>query len=287
MTAVVVHYGEVAESRAVAESMVGVVDSVVVVANDAKPRPEGLDETVVWLVPKRNLGFGSGFEAGCWHKPADVYLALNSDIELSEENIAGCLTEFDDPRVGVVAPTLVGSDGAVQSAVGTISRFAHRVSAHTRPAGRRQGADWVTGAVLFTRDSTLRSVGMDGSYFLLYEDVDYCLRVARAGWKVVCTADVATHHQSDGHSITGLRATYYLARNYLWFVRRNYGAGAVGIAYAQSVGALLRQITADTVRGRDYSRSRLFIRGLADSRRPPKTHQPLPSDPVHLEDRSW
>jgi GT2 family glycosyltransferase len=45
--------------------------------------------------------------------------------------------------------------------------------------------DWVTGALLIVRRAAIQAVGLlDESYFLYWEDLDWCYRMRQAGWSV-------------------------------------------------------------------------------------------------------
>jgi hypothetical protein len=52
----------------------------------------------------------------------------------------------------------------------------------------RSGAievDWVTGALFIVRRAAIKAVGLlDESYFLYWEDLDWCYRMRQAGWRV-------------------------------------------------------------------------------------------------------
>lgn len=287
LTAVVVHYGEQSPTVTVAAGAVEYADQVVVVANDLTTRPQGLPNSVEWIVPERNLGFGSGFEFGCRNAPADVYLALNSDIHVTTECVRGCIAAFEDPLVGVAGPTLIGDHGQIQSSVGLISRFMKKPIMRLRHPGGPTEADWVTGGVLFVRSEVAQTVGMDGSYFLLYEDVDLCVRARAANWKVICLPVCAIHHQGAGHSIVGLRATYYQLRNYRWFVQRNYSRAASALALGFGCYSIVRQGVADSVRDHSFARTQLMVRAMIASLKVPPPGQVLDSDPVALNGRVW
>lgn len=62
---------------------------------------------------------------------------------------------------------------------------------------------------------------MDESYFLYFEDGDYCQAFLRAGWKIAYVPDAEILHETS--STTGVhseRYIYYFARNRVRFMRR-------------------------------------------------------------------
>ncbi|GGB15099.1 hypothetical protein GCM10011492_00950 [Flexivirga endophytica] len=55
--------------------------------------------------------------------------------------------------------------------------------------------DWVTGACLLTRRDAWNSVGgMTTRWFMYAEDLDYCLRLGDAGWRVVLLGSTEAEH---------------------------------------------------------------------------------------------
>ena len=83
--------------------------------------------------------------------------------------------------------------------------------------------DWITGACIVTRREVLVSAGLlDERYFLYWEDVDWCLRLRRHGWRVVVYPPVAITHL--GGASTGRAAPGHYYRSLVRFYRKWYGA---------------------------------------------------------------
>jgi GT2 family glycosyltransferase len=54
---------------------------------------------------------------------------------------------------------------------------------------------WLTGACLLIRREIFDTLGgFDETYFLFCEDMDYCRRVVRAGWKLLYTREARVFH---------------------------------------------------------------------------------------------
>src|SRR2546422_5281459 len=183
-TAVIVHWGDLPPTVSLVQRLFDRtgIDAVVVVANDLQPRPPDLAESASWLVPPRNLGFAGGFDHGYRARPgADCYLLLNNDVDLDDACIAECRHVLMDPTIGGVAPLLVNSRG-LQSGVGRLKRPLFVGDARNYPVSEPVcDAEWVTGAVMFIRASCYEDTGFNLSYFLLWEDVDFCFRVRKKG----------------------------------------------------------------------------------------------------------
>ena len=257
--------------------------SVVVVANDGSPRPDELDSRVLWLVPPKNLGYGDGFTWGAEHRPAEILLALNNDVIVGAESVRACVQAFIQDGIGVVGPVLNYEDGSLQSGAGTLSSVIGAPRAKNDPGIAGSDCIWVSGAVFFVRASTLKAVGMDGSYFLGHEDVDFCMRARSAGWRVHCVGSATVVH--FGSAVIGRpRWTYYYTRNRVWFLRSQYGRTRALAAWTWLALLLPRVVVADLVKRRDRTSSRLMILGLRHALRPkpdaaegPWKDEPMPA----------
>ncbi len=261
----------------------GLFSDVIVVANDGRPRPALLDGAEIrWEVPSHNLGFGSGcqFGAGCCR--ADKYAFFNADVTMSGTHIKKCLEALDRPKIGIAAPVLKYPDGTLQSACGTLSRVTWRPSAlNPVPSGSSELLQcvWVTGAALFCRAEVLQQVEWDGSYFLLIEDVDFCLRTRMAGWCVVIVPRATGLHQAGG-TLVGISMSYYRPRNRIWLARR-YGSVSRSLLVTLAMALVtLRLLVADIVKWR-RSRAMLHARGIiAGWASLPKGKQPQVGEPI-------
>lgn len=132
-------------------------------------------------------------------------LILNPDTRIGAAAVRACLDELArDARVGILSPKVVGDDGRLdpncRRGFPTVwSVFCHVTGLERRLGGRRsrrytQGwlgedeagdVEAVSGAVMFCRADALAAVGgFDERFFMYGEDIDLCLRVARAGWRV-------------------------------------------------------------------------------------------------------
>lgn len=79
--------------------------------------------------------------------------------------------------------------------------------------------DYTTGSSLFFPVSILKKVGkMDESYFLYFEETDWCLRVRNIGYKIGVISSTCIEHKTSGS--VGFRSkiyTKYMIRNYAKF----------------------------------------------------------------------
>lgn len=152
-----------------------------------------------------NVGFGRANNIGLQTSVAPIVALLNPDTRVDGAALRACVDELErHPDVGILTPRVVDADGrfdrrcmrgfpTLWATVCHVTRL-DRVLRDRR--SRRYTMGWlnpdvpadveaVSGAVMFARADVLRHVGgFDERYFMYGEDIDLCLRVAAAGWRV-------------------------------------------------------------------------------------------------------
>lgn len=166
------------------------------------------------IVNAANLGFARANNLGLRAARAAYVLVLNSDTEMGPGALDALCARLDArPDVGVVGPRTVGSDGRPQVSFGPAltpmaewrqGRLVRGVKAGRADALRRAAIlsererepVWVSASCLLARRAVLEAIGgFDEGFFLYEEDVDLCLRVREAGWRILYTptAEVVHH----------------------------------------------------------------------------------------------
>jgi GT2 family glycosyltransferase len=216
---------------------------------------EGWGDWARVLPLKENRGFSAGNNAGIRFLlgdpgPPDWILLLNPDTLVHPGALGALLRRAaGSPRTGVVGSRLEDPDGTPQSSafrfftiIGEAERgFRLRVTSWLlsrwavvlpQPAAACR-VDWVSGASLMVRREMLEAVGlMDEGYFLYYEEVDFCLQAARAGWE--CWHEPESRVVHLGGQSTGVDPTDTSRRPpaYVFESRRRYFMKNHGRAYA-------------------------------------------------------
>jgi len=81
--------------------------------------------------------------------------------------------------------------------------------------------DYVPACSMLVRVAALEGQALfDPSYFLYWDDIDFCHRITLAGWKVLACGESVVHHFSSGERAGTSLTIYYSLRNSLYFVRR-------------------------------------------------------------------
>jgi GT2 family glycosyltransferase len=238
---------------------------------------------VVRMARADNLGFAAGVNLAAKQSRAPFLLLLNPDT-IVEAEIVRELEEWlaTQPDVGVAGARVLNANGTVQP---TARRFPDvttllggRSTWLTRrfptnwfsrrnlvglDAMRPVDVDWLSGACMMTRRDVFDRVGgFDESFFLYWEDADYCRRVAVAGFRRVYVPTVSVRH------IGGRSAEHALAKAVRAFHRSAFRmywkhASPAGRLAAPAVAAGL------WVRGEMHVRRELRRRALVDENRSP------------------
>src|SRR5262245_52320901 len=237
IAAIVLNYQTPGETRLAVTSLLAsrrAVDEVIVVDNgdgvECRAALDGLNGSVTCLETGTNLGFSGGMNVGireALRRGADAVLLVNSDAIVPPDCVdmlERCL--FADASRGVIGPLLRSrSDPAcIESAGMTFNartgRMRHRLAGDRVPRTEVTSAtrvDGVSGCVMLISSRVLDAVGLLAEeYFFSFEDLDYCLRAARAGYSTWIEPAAAAYH--EGSRSIGAESTkrlYFAARNHL------------------------------------------------------------------------
>ncbi len=142
------------------------------------------------------------------------YIVLLDDDTIVQPGALDSLIHYMNtrPEVGICGPKLTAADGGLQFSCRLFPTLSDKL-ARRLPSAAAQNiarvsdmADWdhnatrevdyVIGACQVVRHSALRTVGMlDEHIFYGPEDIDLCLRLQQAGWRVVYKPDAVVMHE--------------------------------------------------------------------------------------------
>lgn len=178
--------------------------------------------------------------------PVDYVMLLNPDtVPLS--GAIKALVDFMDahPDVGIAGSQLKNANGDVECSahtfpsplseldgaarLGMLSRLLHRYVVSHPSRALPHPCNWVSGASMIIRRQVIEDVGlMDESYFLYFEEVDFCRRAHQAGWQCWYVPDSRVIHL-EGAS-TGIHATAKRRAGYWYDSRRRFFVKHYGIS---------------------------------------------------------
>jgi len=207
---------------------------------------------VTVLANAENVGFSRANNLGLRQTRAPYVLILNSDAEVRPGAVDALVALLEArPEVGIAGPRTVGSDGTAQVSFGPAltplaewrqRRLVRGVRRHEPGALRRaealtrreQEPAWVSASCLLARRATREAVGgFDEGFFLYEEDVDLCVRVRRAGWRIVFTpAAEVVHHLGRSMERSAERARLEYQRSHLRYYAKHNGVAATALLRA-------------------------------------------------------
>lgn len=229
-----------------------------------------------------NRGFSGGINAGlrsALARGAARVLIMNSDAVVAPDCLAKLDAALDaEPSAGIAAPVVLA-----RSAPDEVATLGMRYDPRTgrmrhlgvgarldalEPLPAIQVADAVSGCVMLVRREVFDAVGLfDEAYFFSFEDLEFCLRARRAGFRSIVVGQARAWHEG-GRTIgaDSPRRLYFAARNHLRAARQ-ISPDVGGLAAAGRTAAVVGFNLAHALRARGASAPvRLFavLRGTFD-----------------------
>ena len=150
---------------------------------------------------KKNLGFAGGVNVGVKYalkNGADDVMLLNQDAIVEEGAIEKVVKVMKkDKKIGICGPLIFTPDKKVWSAGGVIDKKRYS-GGHLFKMLKKSPyqVDFISGCAMMIKKEVFEKIGFfDERFFLYYEDVDFCLRTKKAGFKsVLIPKAVVDHH---------------------------------------------------------------------------------------------
>jgi GT2 family glycosyltransferase len=180
-----------------------------------------------------NLGFARANNIGMSAATGKYACLINSDVKV----LPGCLDRLvdyqeDHPDVGMVGPRIIGGDGKCQRSCRGFptvwNMFCRALALDTLFPGTRaftgyslrhwpqdtcRAVDILSGCFWLVRRKALAEVGMlDESFFMYGEDMDWCKRFWKHGWKLAFIPSAEAIHYG-GASSANAPVRFYIERH--------------------------------------------------------------------------
>jgi len=183
------------------------------------------------LENQQNLGGAGGFNAGLRYAlNAQSYAAawlLDNDVTVDPRCLEELVLELGNSGQNAVVGSLIlrmDSPGTLQELGAFIDRTSFNRVAHKRDCSLDDISpepivvDYVPACSMLVDIEKLKQVGLlDEEYFLYFDDVEWCTRFVRAGYRVLATPSARVWHNEGGRNKTANLPVYYTWRNYLHF----------------------------------------------------------------------
>ena len=211
----------------------------------------------------KNLGFAGGNNIGIKKAKGKYILLINNDTYFKEFKIDALINRFDtSDTIGIVCPKLRFAWGnnpiqyAGYTSLSPITVRNQAIGFGEEDNGQHNTAHptpYAHGAAMLIKREAIDKVGlMPECFFLYYEELDWSMMFTRAGYDIwydpACTV---FHKESQTTGQNSPLRTYYITRNRLLLVKRNYNGINKYLSYIYLIGIVApRDIIKFTLQGR-------------------------------------
>ena len=211
----------------------------------------------------KNLGFAGGNNLGIKEAKGDYILLINNDTYFKDFNIDNLIKRLNSSdRIGIVCPKLrfAWGNNPIQFAgytpLSDITLRNRAIGFGEEDKGQYETAHptpYAHGAAMLIKREAIEKVGvMPECFFLYYEEIDWSMMFTRAGYEIWYDPSCTVYHKES--QTTGQNSplrTYYITRNRLLLVKRNYKGINKYLSYIYLTGIVApRDIIKYTLKGR-------------------------------------
>ncbi len=215
---------------------------IIVVDNHSKLSPKSkinrIYPDVRVIVSGVNRGFAGGNNLGVEISKGQFLFFINNDAVITKGSINAILSAFDEPSIGVVSPLICYYPTSAQEVEDDIIQYAGATNVNPftgrntilgeKQLNRSQYYQskptfYAHGAAMMVKRPVLEKAGlMSEHFFLYYEELDWCERIRKAGYTILCEPKATIYHkESVSVGQTNPLKTYYLTRNRILFMAKN------------------------------------------------------------------
>ena len=282
LSVITINYNGLADTCALMDSIPFTESMEVIVVDNASAQDEATEiecryPAVRVIRSERNLGFAGGNNLGIRAARGRYLMLINNDTIVEGENPFQPLIDRleESPGIGAVCPKIRFTWGKrpIQYAGYTPLTY---VTLRNRAIGFGEDDNgqydsahptyYAHGAALMVkRDAVERAGLMPECYFLYYEELDWSLMLARAGYTIWYEpATTVFHKESQATGQNSATKTYYITRNRLLFAKRNRpGMGKI-YSYLYLIGIVgTKDVLKNLAAGR-ADLSLAVVRGIFD-----------------------
>ncbi len=193
----------------------------------------------VELIPiSRNLGFCGGYNYALQQVVADYFVLLNSDVEVTPNWLEPIVQALEmDNTIGAAQPKILsynekhkfeyaGAAGGFIDSLGypfCRGRVFHITEEDKGQYDETLPVFWATGACFIVKAELYNKLGgLDETFFAHMEEIDFCWRLNRHGFKVISFGNSKVYHVGGATlDASNPRKTYYNFRNGLILLIKN------------------------------------------------------------------
>lgn len=267
LSIITVNYNGLEDTCALIDSIPFNGDMEVIVIDNASTENEAavISERypqVKTIRSNKNLGFAGGNNLGIKASKGKYLFLINNDTIFKDYNIKPLIDRLESsPTIGMVCPKIrfAWGNNPIQFAGYTpLSKITARNQAigfAEEDKGQYKtpySTPYAHGAAMLIKREAIEEVGlMPECYFLYYEELDWSMMFTRAGYEIWYEPACTIYHkesQSTGQD-SPLR-TYYITRNRLLLIKRNWHGLTKYLSYIYIIGIVSpRDILKNLIKG--------------------------------------
>ena len=237
---------------------------------------------------EKNLGFAGGNNLGIRAAQGRYLFLINNDTIFKEFNVRSLIDRLESsPEIAIVCPKIrfAGGSHPIQytgyTPLSTITVRNQAIGFGEKDHGQYDTAHptpYAHGAAMLIKREAIDKVGlMPECYFLYYEELDWSMMFNRAGFEIwydpACTV---YHKESQATGQNSPLRTYYIVRNRLLLVKRNWNGVTKYLTYAYLLGVVgVRDIIKNAITGK-WDILKATLQGIRDF----LTYSTLKSQPL-------
>ena len=223
---------------------------------------------------KKNLGFAGGNNLGIKASSGKYLFLVNNDTIFKFFNIQALIDRIESSAtIGAVCPKIrfAWDNNPIQFAGYTpLSKITVRnraIGFNEEDRGQYDSphpTPYAHGAAMLVKRDVIDNVGlMPECYFLYYEELDWSMMITRAGYDIWYEPACTIYHKES--QTTGQNSplrTYYITRNRLLLVKRNWNGLSKYISYLYLISIVaIRDIIRYSLRGQ-FNLANSVIKGI-------------------------
>lgn len=280
---ITINYNGLNDTCALIETIPNKDNLEVIVVDNASKNQEAEADTISKGFPhvkviksKKNLGFAGGNNLGIKAARGKYLFFINNDTIFKGFNIQALIDRLESsPAIGVVCPKIRfawGTNPIQFTGYTPLSKITVRnqsIGFGEEDHGQYDTAHptpYAHGAAMLIQREAIEKTGlMPECFFLYYEELDWSMMFTRAGFQIwyepLCTI---YHKESQSTGQNSPLRTYYMVRNRLLLVKRNWDGLTKYFTYAYLIGVVgLRDILKHVLTGK-WELVRATFRGIRD-----------------------
>lgn len=213
--------------------------------DDARVLQEKFGDYIHLIKNDKNYGFAEGSNIGIRYalKNSDPHyiLLLNNDTVVDPEFLTEMIKVAEaEPAIGVAGAGIYSYNhpdeiqhfikgkidlwrGQAIPLLSIVMEKAKKRESDKEQSDRTEKVDWVTGCTILIKNLVIASCGLlDESFFVYWDDADYCTRAREARYKIAYIPKAKVWHKlsQSTRRISGF-ACYYEMRNRFYFMKKH------------------------------------------------------------------